>query len=346
MAIQRVLFLIGGRSGEHEISLISSKYVLKALDRKRFEPLIVVIQKNGAMTYIEEKELVALSNNPKKIDTPKGVPISIEPYRRDKKSPRILVGEHAHEFDVAFPLLHGPGGEDGTIQGLFEFSGIPVVGCGVRASAVCMDKGLTKRLLKEAGLPVVPFVEVFRGERSPRLSFEFPVFVKPATLGSSLGVTKVKSDGELNAAMAEALKLDTKALIEPAIVGREIEIAVLGKRGDLIASPAGEIKVTKAEFYSYDAKYVDENAVELLVPAPLTSDELARVQDLAKNIFNSLQCHGMARIDFFMNKSGEFLLNEVNTIPGFTPISMYPKMMQLAGVSYTDLITKLIELAS
>jgi D-alanine-D-alanine ligase len=342
---KRILFLVGGKSGEHEISLISSKHVLKALDRKLFEPLIVVIQKNGMMTWVEESKLMTLADNPKKIDSPKGIPISIEPYKRDGKVAHLNFEDKSLEFDIAFPILHGPGGEDGTIQGLFEFSGIPVVGCGVRASAICMDKGLTKRLLKAANLPIVPFIEIFRGEAPTKLPFEFPVFVKPASLGSSLGVTKVKSARELQAALATALQLDSKALIEPAIVGREIEVAVLGKRGDLLVSPAGEVRVTKAEFYSYDAKYVEVDAAELLIPAPLKSDELERVQDLSRQIFGSLQCHGMARIDYFMTNSGEFLLNEVNTIPGFTPISMYPKMMAQAGVPYSELITRLINLA-
>lgn len=310
-----------------------------------FDPLVIVIQKNGMMTLVHEDAFANLPNNPKLVQTPLGKPIAIEPYRRDVRAPRILVDGVGYEFDVAFPLLHGPGGEDGTVQGLFEFSGIPVVGCGVLASAICMDKGLTKRLLKEKGIQVAPFIELYRGESIPTLPWEFPVFVKPATLGSSLGVSKVKSHAELKPAMDRALQLDKKILIESAIQGREIEIAVLGKRGDLVVSPAGEIRVTKDEFYSYDAKYVVEDAAETILPAHLTSEELVKLQTHAKQTFECLQCHGMARIDYFMTPDGEFWLNEVNTIPGFTPISMYPKMIQLAGVSYTQLITRLIELA-
>ena len=207
-----------------------------------------------------------------------------------------------------------------------------------------MDQAKTKRSFIQANLPVNPFIEFHRGQKLAKLPWEFPVIVKPASLGSSLGVIKVKKVEDLEPAIKEALALDTKILIEPAIVGRELEIAILGKRGDLIASPIGEIK-TRAEFYSYDAKYVDSDGADLILPAPLSSSELKSFQETAKNIFNTLDCHGMARIDFFRNEKGAFLLNEVNTIPGFTSISMYPKLMELAGVSYSALITKLIQLA-
>jgi D-alanine-D-alanine ligase len=346
MSKKRVLFLVGGRSGEHEISLISGKHILAALDRKSFEPLVVIIQKNGEMTYASETELQQLSNNPKEIRTPEGVPISIRPYSLKGTKPCILVEKKVFEFDLAFPVLHGPGGEDGTIQGLFELAEIPVVGSGVKASAICMDKGMTKRLCSQAGLPVVPFLEVYRGEDSGQIPWDFPLFVKPAKLGSSLGVSKVRSTHELESALKDAFSMDEKVLIEPAVIGRELEIAVLGKRGDLVASVAGEIRCHGAEFYSYDAKYVDPDAAELILPAPLSEKDLLSFQETAKKIFNSLDCHGMARIDFFMKQdTGEFLLNEVNTIPGFTPISMYPKLLQLGGISYSDLITRLIQFA-
>ena len=322
--------IVGGRSGEHEISLISGKHILQALDRSQFEPVVVIIQKNGDLTLGSESDLSALPNNPKQVKTPAGKSISIQDLKAD----------------VAFPVLHGPGGEDGTIQGMFELLQIPVVGCGVKASAICMDKAMTKRLCMQAGLPVAPFIELYRGDSIPKLPWEYPVFVKPATLGSSLGVSKVKSASDLMKACEEAFRLDEKILIEKGIVGREIEIAVFGKRGDLTASPAGEIKMRKAEFYSYDAKYVDEDAAELILPTTLPSGELGPLQQLAKNIFLTLDCRGMARIDFFRaDDTGQMLLNEVNTIPGFTPISMYPKLMGLAGIGYSELITRLIGLA-
>ncbi|MBN8554252.1 MAG: D-alanine--D-alanine ligase [Deltaproteobacteria bacterium] len=349
--MKKVLFVIGGRSGEHEISLISGKHLLKALDRKLFEPLLMIIQKDGVMTLGKESDLEVLSDNPKKVKTPQGVQVSIRPYKLNGKQPALIAGDKVYEFDLAFPILHGPGGEDGTIQGLFELSEIPVVGCGVRASAICMDKGLTKRICMQARLPVVPFEEIYREDfvkrnEAKELPWPFPVFVKPANLGSSLGVSKVNSETELKSALDSAFKLDDKVLVEPAISGRELEIAILGKRGELIASPAGEVRCRPGEFYSYDAKYVDPDAAEILIPTKLSDQELKDIQQISKNIFNALQCHGMARIDFFMNENGAFLMNEVNTIPGFTPISMYPKLMGLAGVSYKDLITRLIELAN
>lgn len=345
MSKKRVLFLLGGRSGEHEISLISGKHILQALDRSRYEPLLVIIQKDGVMTLGNEAEIVALPNNPKKLKTPSGQAISIRPYFQGAKAPMLVAGEKNLEFDIAFPVLHGPGGEDGTIQGLFELARIPVVGCGVKASALCMDKAMTKKICLQADLPVVHFVETYRGEPTPSLSWDYPVFVKPAHLGSSLGVSKVKSKDELKPALEAAFSMDSKVMIEKGIVGRELEIAVLGKRGALVVSPAGEVKMQKAEFYSYDAKYVDEDSAQLIIPAPLSPSDLQRLQNLSRDIFSALDCHGMARIDFFMTESGEFLLNEVNTIPGFTPISMYPKLLGLAGISYPDLITRLIELA-
>jgi D-alanine-D-alanine ligase len=342
--MKRVLFVIGGRSGEHEISLISAKYVLQNLDARKYSPLVVVIQKSGAMTYVEPSVLAQISNNPLEVKTPQGVLVEIRPYSAQGLKPCLVIEGQRKEFDVAFPLLHGPGGEDGTVQGMFEFAGIPVVGCGVKASALCMDKAMTKRICRDHHLPVVPFVEVYRGGSIPQLPWGFPVFVKPAHLGSSLGVTKVKSASDLKAAVESALLMDVKAMIEPAIVGREIEVAVYGKRGQLTASPLGEIKC-KTEFYSYEAKYIHADAAELLLPAPVTADESVRAQMLAKAVFEALDCSGMARVDFFLTPQGELFLNEVNTIPGFTPISMYPKMMNLAGIGYSELISGLIDLA-
>lgn len=335
---------MGGRSGEHEISLISGKHILNALDRSRFDPLLLIIQKDGVMTWGNLADLSQLPDNPKMVKTPHGPIVSLRPFKSGGQGPVVMVGNEAHSFDVAFPILHGPGGEDGTIQGLFELAEIPVVGNGVKASAVCMDKGFTKRLCDYAKLPVVPFIEVKRGESLPSLPWPFPVFVKPATLGSSLGVSKVKSPADLKPALHEAFSLDTKVLIEPAVTGREIEVAVFGDYRQCVASPAGEIRC-KTEFYSYEAKYVDPDAAELLLPTELEPALLKKVQGLACDVFKTLECKGMARIDFFLTPQGDFLLNEVNTIPGFTPISMYPKLMGLAGMPYSHLLERLIELA-
>ncbi len=345
MPKRRVLILVGGRSEEHEVSLISGKHILAALDRTKFEPLIVVIEKNGVMTRTSEELMAALPNNPKLVKTPQGAPVILRPYSLSNKRRAIIVGEEEFEFDVVFPVIHGKGGEDGSIQGMFEVFQIPVVGCPVEASALCMDKGLTKKLCESAGIPVAPYVEIFKWQKEKYLPKKYPVFIKPAHTGSSVGVVKVKSLEELSAAYEQAFQHDEKILVEDAVVGREIEVAVLGNPPDLIASPAGEIR-PKLEFYSYEAKYVLEDGADLLFPAPISADELKTVQSLAKKAFQALQCRGMARVDFFLTAKGEFFFNEINTIPGFTPISMYPKLMQLAGVSYSDLITRLIELAS
>ncbi len=346
MSKRKVLLLAGGTSGEHEISLISCKHILEALDRTRYQPILVVIQKDGVMTLVPEADLLKIPRNPKLIQPLKGKPVTLQPYSLSGDCPKIFAGNESFEFDLAFPILHGPGGEDGSIQGLFEFAGVPVVGCDVKASALCMDKGMTKRLCVQAGLPVAPFIELHRAESWRTYSRkDFPAFVKPASLGSSLGVIKVKTSAELLPALEEAFRYDTKVLVEDAIDAREIEVAILGKRGDLLVSPAGEIKV-RTEFYSYDAKYVLEDAAELLFPAPLDAAQMKEVQSIAEKVFLSLECFGMARLDFFLcRKTGKFMLNEVNTIPGFTPISMYPKLIQLTGLKYEELVSRLIELA-
>lgn len=341
---KRILFLVGGRSGEHEISLISGKHVLAALDRNLFEPIVCVIQKSGVLSLVDESAFLALSNDPTQVQTPEGIALAIEPYRRAGRGAALIADGRRIEFDVAFPILHGPGGEDGTVQGLFEFSGVPVVGCSVKASAVAMDKAMTKSLCAKNGVSVVPFFEVFRGQNLPPCPFDLPVFVKPAHLGSSLGVTKVKQAAQYAEAVKAALLLDEKVLIEPGIEGREIEIAILGTRSQKVVSIAGEIR-PKKEFYDYEAKYVMKDGADLFIPAKISESELAEVQRQAVLAFDAVECRGMARIDFFLTSKGEFLLNEINTIPGFTPISMYPKLLGAVGVSYASILTRLIEIA-
>lgn len=258
------------------------------------------------------------------------------------------------DVDVVFPALHGPWGEDGTIQGLFELSGIPYVGSGVLASAVAMDKHFTKTVLEHAGLPVVPWhpvtTEAWASDPQPALEaarrFGYPVFVKPARAGSSLGVSRVADERALAAALAVAFAEDDKALIEPAMVGREVEIAILGARpgGAPRASVAGEVVVGDGLFYDFDAKYRGVGEVGLACPAALSPADLDTMQRLALRAFEAIDARGLARVDFFLTAEG-FLINEVNTLPGFTPISMFPRCWQESGVSYTELITELIELA-
>jgi len=343
---KKVLFVCGGISGEHEISLISCKNVLKAVDQNRYEARVLFISKDGKMGIVEPDEIIKLDDNPKQIRIESASWASFRPYSREGQGPCfVLEDSRLIEFDVVFPLLHGMGGEDGSIQGFFETAQSALVGSGTRASAICMDKAMTKILCIQAGLPVVPFQIVKRPIAFKDLQFSMPVFVKPAKEGSSLGVSKAKTEAEFEEALQEARRWGEKILVEPAIHGREIEIAVLDDGKERICSPAGEIVCEGSEFYSYDAKYVDEKAARLIAPAELTDEELRRVQALASRIFDCLECRGLARIDFFMTKSGEFLLNEVNTLPGFTKISMYPRLMQLAGISYSNLIGRLIESA-
>lgn len=337
----KVLFICGGISGEHEISLISTKYVLQALDRKLFEPQVLVIERSGRMSLVDEKHLEQLPDNPRNLKSLQGEAVLFKPYSEGKGGAGFLCQEKFYSPDVVFSLLHGVGGEDGSIQGFFETAQIPMVGSGVKSSAVCMDKAFTKKLCLQSGLPVVPFQEIHQEIDVSELRFKYPFFVKPTEEGSSLGVSKVKSQEDLAEALHMAARFGEKLLVEPTIEGRELEVAVLDEGESRVISPAGEI-LCKTEFYSYEAKYVDPDAAELHLPAAISQSEHAEIQELASRVFDCLECRGLARIDFFQNKEGEFVLNEVNTMPGFTPISMYPKLLGLAGVSYTNLISRLI----
>lgn len=342
---KRVLFFCGGISGEHEISVISCKHILRALNREEFEPILVLIQRDRQMQKLELSMLESVPDNPKLFKTLSGEPVDFRPYSLGSKKAGIVWNNQILEADVAFPVLHGDGGEDGSIQGFLQTAGIPSVGCSLTSSALSMDKSLAKKVCQMDGLPVVPFIELSSVEAIPYQEIEYPCFVKPAIGGSSLGVSRVESESDLQSAVHEALKWHTKVLIEPAIEGRELEIAILDDGTSFVVSPAGEIRYKPGSFYSYEAKYVDENSAELIAPAPLEKSELKQLQDIASGVFRSLGCKGMARVDFFRNLDGQFLFNEINTIPGFTPISMYPKLMQLAGIPYSELLSRLIRAA-
>ncbi len=308
----RLALVYGGRSGEHEISIRSAKSIREALDPSRYEILDYFIDKEGKW---------------------QPGPISAEP----RGNPGI---------DVVFPALHGTFGEDGTIQGLLEMAELPYVGAGVLSSAVSMDKAVTKRLCKEAGLRVVEYITLERKFFSiPKadLSFGFPVFVKPANLGSSVGITKVKSHEVLQAAIHEAMQYDRTVIVERGITGREFECAVLD--GDPVRAAAPCEIIASQEFYSYDDKYVLDTA-RIDLPAKLSSDETAEMQDMAIRAFKAVGCEGMARVDFLMESAtGKFFVNEINTIPGFTSISMYPKMWEYSGLRFSELLDQLIDLA-
>lgn len=343
----RIGIIFGGRSAEHEISLLSASSIINSTDAEKYESVLIGIDKIGVW-FLCERSSIINADNPKRIalDTSGARRIIFAPGSGGVIASRET-GEYIEHIDVAFPILHGPYGEDGTVQGLLRFANIPFVGAGVLGSAVGMDKDVMKRLLRDASIPIGRFVTV-KEKQVP--SFEeiavelgLPFFVKPANLGSSISVSKVKDESEFLPAVREAFRYDTKILIEEYIKGREIECAVLG--GDeLAASILGEI-IPSHEFYSYEAKYIDERGAELVIPAQLSDDTIKKIQVLAIKTFTTLECFGMARVDFFLTEHDEIFVNEINTLPGFTSHSMYPKLFEYGGVSCTELIDRLIQLA-
>src|SRR5579859_4068767 len=344
----RVGILFGGKSAEHEISLLSAKNVIDAIDKSRYQPVLIGIDKSGRWVTNEPSKFLLNSTDPKliKLNQSESTGVALVPQSGGQLTD-LDAGGLEESVDVVFPILHGPMGEDGTIQGLLKLAEVPFVGAGVLGSAVGMDKDVMKRLLRDAGIPVPTFL-VFHRKHPP--SFDAvtkelgsPVFVKPANLGSSVGISKAKDRAGFDKAVKEAFRYDSKILVEESIQGREIECAVLGN-DDPKASIAGEI-IPSHEFYSYAAKYLDENGARLEIPAKLDAATVKRVQELAVKTFKALSCEGMGRVDFFLMEDGMLYVNEINTIPGFTKISMYPKLWEASGIGYTDLISKLIELA-
>jgi D-alanine-D-alanine ligase len=374
----RVGVLFGGRSGEHEVSLLSAASVLKAINQQKYEIVPIAISKEGRWLTPPDAERLLRGEPPHSASGTHlraGDPRTTTAAAVLAKGEAVIVpptpeshglipfesgskpGDHRIDVDVIFPVLHGTFGEDGTIQGLLELADIPYVGAGVLGSAAGMDKDVMKKLFVAAGLPIVKHVTVLRGqwEQDPKKvrkeierKLKYPVFVKPANLGSSVGISKVRERDELGAAMNEAARYDRKIVIEEGVGGkkhkaREFECAVLGNDQPR-ASVVGEI-VPGAEFYSYNAKYVDEGS-KPLIPAPVSRKVAKQVQQMAIRAFQAVDCSGLARVDFLMDpKSGKVYLNEINTMPGFTSISMYPKMWEASGLEYSDLIDELIQLA-
>jgi len=344
----RVGVLFGGRSGEHEVSLASAASVIRALDPEKYEAVPIGISKDGRWlvgTSAQKMLPEVLKSGERVVLPPDPGAAALVPLSNITGQPRVSV-------DVVFPVLHGTFGEDGTVQGLLELAGLPYVGAGVLGSAVGMDKDLQKRLFVQEGLPIVPFLAVRRSEwekdragitKLIAKKLRFPIFVKPATLGSSVGMTRVASAKEIGPAIDIAAEFALKIVVERGITGREIEVSVLGN-DDVRASVPGEI-VPHREFYDYTAKYLEEGT-RLIIPAKLTKKQVATFQDYAVRAFRAIDGTGMARCDFFLEKrTNKIYVNELNTIPGFTSISMYPKMWEASGLSYTQLIDRLIELA-
>lgn len=356
----RVGVVFGGRSGEHDVSLRSAQTVMAALEAAGHEVVPIGVSREGAwltsgdpMAELQAASpLFALGAGEQAGSVEEQVnALSLQAYAASQPAV-IPANGWAGNLDVIFPVIHGPMGEDGTVQGLFELAGLPYVGAGVLASAVAMDKAICKQLLAQAGIPQAPWLTVLRKEweRFPdaiqadiERELGYPCFVKPANLGSSVGISKVHDAGELAGAMAEAGLHDRKLVIEQGIVGRELEVSVLGN-DEPEASVVGEI-VPGAEFYDYEAKYVDDTS-ELHIPADIPAEAAETVRALAVRAFRTLDCAGMARVDFFLEQgSGRVLLNEVNTIPGFTAISMYPKLWEASGVALPELVRRLVALA-
>ncbi len=352
----RVGLIFGGRSGEHEVSIASAMSVYNALDKSRYEVILIGIDKTGRWLLPDPKVLLAHAGNPMKIQlgqmtgsyglAPSGGATQMIAMEASAPAPG--------HFDIVLPIMHGTFGEDGTIQGMLEMAQIPYVGSGVLGSALGMDKEVAARLFNAAGIPTVPSMCVRKHEflndkaaveDSLVKAFDFPFFVKPANAGSSVGVHKVKSPEGIRAALEDAFSFDLKIIVQNAIDARELEVSVLGNDTPK-ASIVGEI-VPKHEFYSYEAKYLDDNGAELKIPADNLPEEVReKARAWAVQAFLTLECKGLARVDFFMDrKTGALYLNEINTIPGFTSISMYPKLWEASGLPYAQLLDELIRLA-
>ncbi len=328
----RVAVLAGGRSSEHEISLASARSVVAALDPERYETVVVEIDRRGRWELASEVR--PIGSDPVALDiAPNVETLPVVAH----SAPAATLGQ----VDVVLPILHGPFGEDGTVQGLLELAGVPYVGAGVAASALCMDKDLFKAVLRDRGIRVARNVTLREGD-APVHDFPYPVFVKPARLGSSVGISKVRSDEELAPAVELARRHDDKVLIEEGIDGVEVECGVLGNR-DPIASVVGEI-VAHADWYDYSAKY-DEGGMDLVIPPRVPQEAIERVQELSVQAFRATECEGMARADCFVRADGEVLINELNTIPGFTATSVYAKLFEASGIPYEELLERLVKLA-
>ena len=343
---KRVAIICGGRSSEHEISCISAGGVLSAIDRGKYEPILIGITKSGKWVLIPDEYSLEISGTTLPV-VPENAPRVVADVAGFSSAGRDLA------IDIVFPLLHGPYGEDGTIQGLLEVVDIAYVGSGVLASAVAMDKSFAKPIFAAAGIATAPGLVVKESDwqnRSTEIAAEvaslgYPVFVKPARGGSSRGTSKVKSSEALTAAITEALSFDSKVMVEAAIVGSEIECAVLEIDGKPHASVVGKIRIDpKFEFYDFEAKYLD-GATDIELPAPITATASAAIQKAAISAFEALGCSGLARVDFFLTSSGEVIINELNTMPGFTATSVFPKMWAASGHSYTEVISHLLQSA-
>jgi D-alanine-D-alanine ligase len=327
---RRIAVILGGRSSENPISIASAASVIEALEQDGNDVVSVQIDRSGGWTLGPGR----LTLEPR--------PGAESGAALPERLPGREVASTLSDVDVVFPVLHGPFGEDGTVQGLLELANVPYVGAGVLGSALCMDKDVFKAVLRDRGVPVTENITLRLGDEA-RNPFDYPVFVKPARLGSSVGITKAHDDDELRRGVALAFEHDEKVLVERFVSGVEVEVGVLGNQRP-IASLPGEIVVTHNEWYDYEAKY-DEGEMDLIVPARLTDEQLERAQELAVRAFVATECEGMARADMFVRDDGEVLVNELNTIPGFTATSVYARLFEASGIGYGELLQRLADLA-
>lgn len=350
MSKLRVGVIFGGKSTEHEVSLQSAKNIINSLDRNKFDVCLIGIDKEGHWYEYDEDNFLNYADDPSLIalSTPKQG-IAIIPGKTTQQFISLENAQPLPQIDVIFPIVHGNLGEDGSLQGLLRMVNLPFVGSGVLGSSACMDKDVTKRLLRDAGLQVAPFISATIEERE-NIDYDtvvnqlgLPLFIKPANQGSSVGISKVTNKDEFDAAINFAFLFDVKILIESAIKGREIECAVLGNENP-IASPCGEI-VLHDSFYAYNTKYIDDNGASVVFPAMLAPEISDKIRNIALQAYKALDCSGLSRVDVFLTEGNHVVINEINTLPGFTNISMYPKLWQENGLSYQMLISRLIELA-
>ena len=346
---KHITVLCGGQSTEHEISIVSASNVVAGLDRDKYHVSVIYISRQGGWYFLEELEEVREAKIQKTIAEQKAIPLLIKPG--SPKQPWVFQNNSGQQIstDCVFPVLHGALGEDGAMQGLLEILNVPYVGANVLGSAICMEKHIAKRLLRFANLPTADWVRIDQ-ESIDQYSYQQVadrlgdvVFVKPVSLGSSIGISKVKNQQQFDAAIRDAFQYDDQVIVEKCIVGREIECSVLGN-SEAVASLPSEV-ISHYDFYSYEAKYLDPKGAETVSPADLPEAIVTQIQALSVETFKVLQCEGMARVDFFVTPEEEIFINEVNTIPGFTDISLYPKNWAVSGLAYSELLNDLIELA-
>lgn len=343
----KIAILYGGKSAEHEISVMSAKNVFQNIDKKRFTPILIKIDKSGK--WLTDSSMVQNSTFGDVTDLALFDPTDELMLHPGSDKPLVISGNSEISLcvDAIFPVLHGPNGEDGTVQGLLKLLGIPYVGPSLLGSAVGMDKEVMKRLLREAGIKIGEYMVARHGSKPDfedvRKRLGMPVFIKPANMGSSVGISKVRDEKQYDEGIRLAYNYDTKLVIEANIEGREIECAMLGNE-DPKASVPGEIRATK-DFYDYEAKYLDDKGYEITIPAKVDNETRKKIMDTALKTFQVLECECLSRVDVFLTAENEVIVNEINTIPGFTSISMYPMLWKETGIDYKDLISKLINLA-